>query len=58
VEDKQAKVYAFMGTKLYVRVYGEVPEDGRSLFISLHGGGGGGPKLAINDSNFRDWKCH
>ena len=41
-------MYALMGTKVYIRVYGDVPKDGRSLFISLHGGGGGGHLTAIN----------
>ena len=40
--------------KLWWTVYGEKPADGRSLWISLHGGGGTTP--AINDQQWHNQK--
>ena len=40
--------------KLWWTVYGEKPADGRSLWISLHGGGGTTPE--INDQQWRNQK--
>ena len=38
--------------KLWWAVYGETPADGRSLWISLHGGGGTTPE--VNDQQWRN----
>lgn len=38
--------------KLWWTVYGEAPADGRSLWISLHGGGGTTPE--VNDQQWRN----
>lgn len=40
--------------KLWWTVYGEKPADGRSLWISLHGGGGTTPK--VNDQQWNNQK--
>ena len=40
--------------KLWWEVYGEKPADGRSLWISLHGGGGTTP--AVNDQQWNNQK--
>ena len=36
----------------YYKVFGEKPESGRSLFISMHGGGGAPPR--VNDSQWEN----
>lgn len=38
--------------KFDYRIYGDCPEDGRSLYISMHGGGGTRPE--INDQQWRN----
>jgi len=38
----------------YYRVFGEKPDDGRSLFISMHGGGGAPPQ--VNDGQWENQK--
>jgi len=43
--------------RLHWQVFGEKPADGRSLYISLHGGGGAPPEL--NDSQWRNqWRLY
>ena len=43
--------------RLHWQVFGQKPEDGRSLYISLHGGGGAPP--ALNDSQWRNqWQLY
>ena len=38
----------------YYRTFGEKPEDGRSLYISMHGGGGAPPQ--VNDQQWENQK--
>ena len=38
----------------FYKVYGEKPKNGRSLFISMHGGGGAPPR--VNDSQWNNQK--
>lgn len=38
----------------YYKVFGEMPEGGRSLFISMHGGGGA--PAAVNDGQYENQK--
>jgi len=54
--EMKAKVirYGELAMKFEYFVYGEKPEDGRSLFISLHGGGSGPARL--NDGQWDNQK--
>lgn len=52
ITKRQAVVKREMVMPLSCMVYGKLPEDGRSLFISLHGGGSA-PK-AVNDQQWQN----
>ena len=55
-EEFEAKVVCigYDSMKVWWEVYGEKPEGGRSLYISLHGGGGAPP--AVNDQQWDNQK--
>ena len=54
--EMKAKVIEIDGKKMpfYYKVFGEMPDDGWSLFISMNGGGGAPPE--VNDSQWENQK--
>jgi hypothetical protein len=54
--EMKAEVIEIEGKKMpfYYKVCGRKPKDGRSLFISMHGGGGAAPE--VNDSQWENQK--
>jgi poly(3-hydroxybutyrate) depolymerase len=55
-EEMEAKVLEVNGARMpfWFKIYGEKPEGGRSLWISLHGGGG--TTTAVNDGQWNNQK--
>lgn len=50
--DNRLLTYKEYQMPFYYQVFGEAPADGRSLFISLHGGGGAPPE--VNDQQYEN----
>lgn len=52
--DDRLLLYDNLKMPFYYQIFGNEPTDGRSLFISLHGGGGAPP--AVNDRQYENQK--